>query len=122
MRSLLTALALGLLLFVVSSSFAFDYADSRMIGWLVGVAVFPVVPLIWHVVGEARREQHGDELAASTRFAFRVVVITLIGLGIAWLIGRERVMRATTSHGWWWFTSPSVTSTPTPTPTPTPPV
>ena len=55
--------------------------------WLVvgaGAAIFPLLPLLWHGLAEARRKDRGAASSASrTRFALRSLALALVVLGVS---------------------------------------
>jgi hypothetical protein len=59
----------------------------RSPNWLVvgaGAAIFPFLPLLWHVFAEAKRSDRGAAPSASrTRFALRSLALALLVLGVS---------------------------------------
>ena len=59
----------------------------RSPNWLVvgaGAAIFPFLPLLWHVLAEAKRSDRGAAPSASrTRFALRSLALALLVLGVS---------------------------------------
>jgi hypothetical protein len=68
----------------------------RSPNWLVvgaGAAIFPFLPLLWHVFAEAKRSDRGAAPSASrTRFALRSLALALLVLGVSFgELGPRRV-------------------------------
>ena len=58
----------------------------RSPNWLVlgaGAAIFPFLPLLWHVFAEAKRSDRGAAPASRTRFALRSLALALLVLGVS---------------------------------------
>ena len=88
--------------------------------WLVvgtGAAIFPLLPLLWHVLAEAKRSERGAvPSAARIRFALRSLAVALLVLGVS--LGELGPQRVVQSFG---SIIGRVRNKPEATPTPPPP-
>ncbi len=106
-------LAAGVVLFAVASSLAYERCDSRLIGWLAGLVAFPIVPLGWHAIGELRGRGTKRMLSGFERLVVRMAIVVVAGIALVVAIGRDRMWRATTTHGLWWLHAPQPLGDPT---------
>jgi hypothetical protein len=89
--------------------------------WLVvgaGLAIFPLLPLLWHSLAEARRNNHGTAwLSSRIRFALRSLVLALVVLGVSLGdLGPRRVVQNLTDLMGRIRAKPAVTHAPAPPP------
>ncbi|HEU5056519.1 MAG TPA: hypothetical protein VFU21_08330 [Kofleriaceae bacterium] len=70
-------------LFLVPSAWLVDHGQSRWLALAAGLAAFPVVPLVWHLLAERRRaraEGAKSSLTRSDRFALRLIAVALVAV------------------------------------------
>src|SRR5262245_49143049 len=85
-RLILGSLVIAVLcaaLFLVPSAFLVHKHQSRWLALGVGLAAFPVVPVLWHLLAERRRKRAGAKGALTTgdRLVFRLVAVGLVAIG-----------------------------------------
>src|SRR5690349_15881568 len=80
---------LGALLFWIASAYVVDHDYNRIAAAIVGGLAFPVLPVVWHVIGERRRrtkvaamkQAPKTTLAATDRYWLRFTAVALVVLG-----------------------------------------
>ena len=102
---------LGAATFLVVAAFALDHVSSTIFAAIVGGLAFPVLPVVWHIVGERRRTQRRavmkappkTSLTGGDRFWMRFAAVVLVVIGPMVAIGRGGVVRAVWRHGLWFI-------------------
>ncbi len=89
--------------------------------WLVvgaGLAIFPLLPLVWHGLAEAKRSDRGAAPSASrSRFALRSLAVALVVLGVSLgELGPRRVLQNFTDLMGRIYAKPAATPAPGPHP------
>jgi hypothetical protein len=102
----LFAVVFGAVVFLLSSSYLIERGQPGWLAAVVGGLAFPVLPLLWHVVGERRRRARVMRSSAASldpgdRYVLRAVVIAALVLAPMFAIGRLAVVRAAWDHRTW---------------------
>lgn len=104
----LLALA-GIVMFDVPAAYAVVRGAPGWLALAVGLIVFPVMPVTWHLVRERKRRAKppakGPVKPSSTtgrdRFTFRMLVVGVLVIGALIALDRTRVWRAVRHHALW---------------------
>lgn len=103
----------GLVMFDVPAAYSIVRGAPGWLALAVGLVVFPVMPVAWHVWRERARRAAIAEAAASKtkpkpskttgwdRFAFRLLVVGVVVLGALIALDRTRVWRAVRHNALW---------------------
>jgi hypothetical protein len=114
------ATLMGVLMFVVASSYIVFRGHPHWLAAVIGGLAFPIGPLTWQLLGERARKKKlaaaktpaKTTLTAGDRYWLRCIAVALIVLGPMIAIGRFNVARATWRHGlWFWPTHYEPTTT-----------
>jgi len=91
------------LLFLVPSAWVIERGHSNWHALAAGLLVFPVLPGVWHLVGERRRKHGGAKgtLTGGDRFLMRLIAVALITIGPLLLFQRHRTWVAVKHHPAW---------------------
>ena len=92
-------------LFLVPSAFLIHKGQSRWLALAAGLAAFPVVPVLWHLLGERRRKRGGvkSTLTASDRFVMRLVAVALVAIVPLLVFARGQTWTAVKQHPTWYL-------------------
>lgn len=118
-RAFLLAIA-GVVIFLVASAYVIERGQPKWAAATVGALAFPILPAVWHVVGERKRRARiarasegakpdkqsaakPDVLSAADRFVLRVVGSALLVIGPMLAVGRLDVVRAAWHHRGWFI-------------------
>ncbi len=101
----------GLAVFLFASAYLVSHDQPKWLAAAVGALAFPVLPVLWHVVGERRRRQRlaGDKvprkstLAPGDRYLLRAFVVAAAVLGPMFVIGKLSVVRAAWDYKLWFL-------------------
>jgi hypothetical protein len=101
----LLALA-GIVMFEVPSAYAIVRGAPGWLALAIGLLVFPVLPLTWHIVRQRQRRAAPASARPSNttgweRFAFRQIVVGVLVIGALIALDRSRVWRAVRHHALW---------------------
>lgn len=99
----------GLAVFLFASAYLVSRDQPKWLAAAVGALAFPVLPVLWHVVGERRRRQrHANDkappkttLAPGDRYLLRAVVVAAAVLAPMFVIGKFAVVRAAWDYKLW---------------------
>jgi hypothetical protein len=113
----LACLAVTMAIAVVPSAGLFAQQGPPWLAVAVGLAVFPVLPLLWHGLAELRsREGSTPWLSPKTRFGLRSLAVALVVLGVSFVdLGPKQVVQNLRNL------AGRIYSRPEPQPAPTPP-
>ncbi len=101
----------GLVVALFASAYLISRDQPKWLAAAVGVLAFPVLPVLWHVIGERRRRQRlaGDKappkttLAPGDRYLMRAVFVAAAVLVPMFVIGKFAVVRAAWDHKLWFL-------------------
>ena len=101
----------GALTFLAASAFVISRDQPKWLAAIVGALAFPVLPVVWHAVGERKRKQRiaaakvppKSTLAAADRYLLRAVVVALAVIGPMVAIGGFGFVRAMWTHKAWFI-------------------
>jgi hypothetical protein len=96
------------LLFDAPSAYAVAAHKPRWLAWAVGLLAFPIVPLVWNVLGERKRTVDPKKPATSTRWeriTWRTLAVAVVVLGCLFGIRRGEAWRALRHHALWFIPS-----------------
>ncbi len=99
----LLALA-GIVMFDVPAAYAVVRGAPGWLALIVGLLVFPVLPVTWHVVRERGRRANPPKKTSTTgweRFAFRLIAIGVLVIGALLVFDRSRTWRGIRHHALW---------------------
>lgn len=92
-------------LFLVPSAFLIHKGQSRWLALAAGLAAFPVVPVLWHLLAERRRKRAGGKstLTGSDRFVMRLVAVALVAIAPLLVFARGQTWTAVKEHPTWYL-------------------
>ncbi len=92
-------------LFLVPSAFLIHKGQSRWLALAAGLAAFPVVPVLWHLLAERRRRRAGGKstLTGSDRFVMRLVAVSLVAIVPLLVFARGQTWTAVKEHPTWYL-------------------
>ncbi len=92
-------------LFLVPSAFLIHKGQSRWLALAAGLAAFPVVPVLWHLLAERRRKRAGGKstLTGSDRFVMRLVAVALVAIVPLLVFARGQTWSAVKEHPTWYL-------------------
>jgi hypothetical protein len=97
----------GVALFDVPAAYVVSRGASPWLALAVGLAAFPIVALIWHVVRERARRRARPESPKTKgweRLLLRCVAVGVLVIGALLVVGgRQRVWRAVRYHALWFL-------------------
>lgn len=101
----------GLAVFLFASAYLISRDQPKWLAAAVGALAFPVLPVLWHVIGERRRRQRlaSDKtppkttLAPGDRYLLRAFVVAAAVLGPMFVIGKFAVVRAAWDYKLWFL-------------------
>ena len=101
----------GLLVFMVASAYLVSRDQPKWLAAAVGALAFPVLPVLWHVLGERRRRIRlaaektppKTTLAPGDRYLLRAVVVAAAVLAPMFVIGRFSVIRGAWENKAWFL-------------------
>ena len=105
----------GALTFLAASAFVISRDQPKWLAAVVGALAFPVLPAVWHILGERKRKQRiaaavdrrlgppKSALAASDRYLLRAIVVTLAVIGPMVAIGGFGFVRGVWTHKGWFI-------------------
>jgi hypothetical protein len=101
----LLALA-GLVMFEVPAAYAVGRGAPGWLALAIGLLVFPVLPVTWHLVRQRQRRAAPATAKPSNttgweRFAFRLLVVGVVVIGGLLVLDRSRVWRGVRHHALW---------------------
>src|SRR5688572_10738985 len=93
------------LLFLVPSSWFIHHGLPRWAAAAIGLLAFPIVPVMWQLVGERRRKRAGVKTALTgrDRFTLRIMVVALIVLGPLFAFDLGGSFALVGRHGAWFL-------------------
>jgi hypothetical protein len=94
----------GLVMFDVPAAYASVRGAPWWLALAVGLVVFPVLPVTWHLVRERKRRVAPPAKSKTTgweRFWFRLLVIGVLVIGALIAFDRSRTWRAVRHHALW---------------------
>ena len=104
----------GFAVFMLASAYLVARDQPKWLAAAVGALGFPVVPVLWHILGERRRRARlstektppKTTLAAGDRYLLRAFVVAAAVLAPMFVIGRFAVIRAAWDHKTWFIPDP----------------
>jgi hypothetical protein len=102
----------GVLMFVIASSYIVSRGKPLWLAGAVGGFAFPVAPVLWHLIGERRRRKKKlaeaktapkTSLTPGDRYWLRCFTVALLVIGPMIAIGKLDVARAVWRHGLWFI-------------------
>ncbi len=101
----------GLAVFMLASAYLVSRDQPKWLAAAVGALGFPVLPVLWQVIGERRRRLRlaaektpsKSTLASGDRYLLRAVVVAAAVLAPMFAIGRFAVIRAVWDHKTWFI-------------------
>lgn len=87
--------------FVVPSAYAVGRGAPLWAAALIGAAVFPLLPIVWHVVSERRRGDSSGSLTAQDRFVLRALGVLGVVIVPLMVVDGARTWRSIKDHGLW---------------------
>ena len=101
----------GALTFLAASAFVVSRDQPRWLAAIVGALAFPVLPAVWHVLGERKRKQRiaaakttpKSTLASSDRYLLRAIAVVLAVIGPMVAIGGFGFARGVWTHKAWFI-------------------
>lgn len=101
----------GLAVSLFASAYLVSRDQPKWLAAAVGALAFPVLPVLWHVLGERRRRQRlaNDKtppkttLAPGDRYLLRAFVVAAVVLGPMFAIGKFAVVRAAWDYKLWFL-------------------
>jgi hypothetical protein len=105
----------GALTFLAASTFIISRDQPGWLAAIVGALAFPVLPAVWHVLGERKRKQRiaaavdrrvgppKSTLAATDRYLLRAIAVVLVVIGPMVAIGGFGFVRAMWAHKAWFI-------------------
>ena len=101
----------GLLVFLVASAYLVSRDQPKWLAAAVGALAFPVLPVVWHVLGERRRRIRFSAektppkttLAPGDRYLLRAIVVAAAVLAPMFVIGRFDVLRGAWDNKLWFL-------------------
>lgn len=99
-------------LFIVPSAWIVQKHLPRWLALAVGLAAFPVVPGVWHLLGERARRRSGAKsgLTGGDRWLLRLIAVAVVAIVPLVAFSRGPTWRAIKHHGLWfasWGGGPS---------------
>jgi hypothetical protein len=118
MRRVLSYLAIAVacaLLFLIPSAYAVERGAPIWIAAVIGGLAFPVLPAVWHLVGERRRRARKAaaaaaakaaikpraELSGRDRLALRMIAVAVVAIAPLVALDRGGVWRGMRDHALW---------------------
>ncbi len=101
----------GAAAFLLASAYLYDRDQPIWLCATVGALTFPVLPTVWHLVGERNRRRRiaaartppKGSLAPGDRFLLRMLIVGAAFLGPMFYLGGTRVLRAAWDHRTWYL-------------------
>ena len=90
-------------MFEVPSSILVTRGYSPWLALGVGVAAFPVVPLVWHVIAERKRRAVGSGTTGWSRLVYRTLAVAAMAFAIVVVTARGSVRDAMRDHLLWFL-------------------
>lgn len=99
----------GALTFLAASAFVVSRDQPKWLAAIVGALAFPVLPAVWHVLGERKRKHRiadaktppKSTLASTDRYLLRAIAVVLVVIGPMVAIGGFGFVRGVwTNKGW----------------------
>jgi len=98
--------AFGVVVFLLATGYLIERGIPRWVAAGFGALAFPVLPVVWHVVGERRRRTRvaaaktppKNALASGDRYLLRAVAVTVVVLGPMFALGGFGVVEAGWRH------------------------
>lgn len=101
----------GALTFLAASAFVVSRDQPRWLAAIVGALAFPVLPAVWHVLGERKRKQRiaaaktppKSTLASTDRYVLRAIAVVLVVVGPMVAIGGFGFLRGVWTNKDWFI-------------------
>jgi hypothetical protein len=105
----------GALTFLAASAFVVSRDQPKWLAAIAGALAFPVLPAVWHVLGERKRKQRiaaavdrrsgtpKSTLASSDRYLMRAIAVALVVIGPMVAIGGFGFVRGVWTHKAWFI-------------------
>jgi hypothetical protein len=114
MRRVLSYLAIAVacaLLFLIPSAYAVERGAPIWVAAVIGGLAFPVLPAVWHLIGERRRRARKaaakgaikakTELSGRDRLALRMIAVAVVAIAPLVALDRGGVWRGMRDHALW---------------------
>ena len=103
------AVLFGALTFLAASAFVVSRDQPKWLAATIGALAFPVLPVVWHALGERRRKKRladaktppKGSLTSSDRYTMRAIAVVLVVIGPMVAVGRFGFVRAMWTHKAW---------------------